>query len=76
MPTITLVQAAAQTAENIILMTAMPMNIDLINIAGGAVQFQCANPLNTIRNATAVQITYDGAHGGGHEEIQVSSVIA
>lgn len=76
MTTITLVQAAAHDAGNINLMTAQPMGVNLVGLAGGAIQFQCANNINTIRGARTVDITYNGNVGGGHETIQVGSVIA
>ncbi len=76
MPTITLVQAAQHDAGGIHTMTAQPMNVNLTGLAGGAIQFQCTNPLAAIQGAREAQITYDGAHGGGHETLQVSSVIA
>lgn len=76
MTTVTLVQAAQQQAPAISLMTAQPMNVNLTNLTGGAVQFGCSNALATIQAAKEVHITYDAAHGGGHETIQVSSVIA
>lgn len=75
MATITLVQSADHDANSIHLMTARPMNVDLTDLAGGAIQFQCSNLLTTIRGATSVDITYDAAHGSGHQTIQVSSVI-
>lgn len=76
MSTITLVQAAAHVAANIHLMTAMPMNVDLTNLSGGAIQFTCANPLATIKGARSVLITYDGSCPQPTEEIQVGSVMA
>nr|WP_315222990.1 hypothetical protein [uncultured Duganella sp.] len=76
MTTITLIQAAAHDATGIHLMTARPMNVNLNNLQGGAIQFQCSNPLATIAGAKEVEITYNAAHGGRHETIQVSSVIA
>jgi hypothetical protein len=76
MTTITLVQAAQQQAAAISVMTAPPMNVALTGLTGGAVQFGCTNPLAAIQGAKNVDITYDAAHGGGHETIQVSSVIA
>jgi hypothetical protein len=75
MATITLVQAAAQVADGIYLMTAMPMNVDLQNLTGGAIQFSCTNPFDQIRGAKSVKITYDAAYGSGHQIIDVSSVI-
>jgi hypothetical protein len=65
MPTITLVQAAAHAANHIHLMTALPMNVNLTNLAGGAIQFSCSNLLHNIKAAQSVAITYDGAVGGG-----------
>ena len=76
MTTVTLIHAAACTADGIHLMTARPMNVDLTNLGGGAVQFRCSNPLADIAGAKEVEITYDAAHGSGHQTIQVSSVIA
>ena len=75
MATVTLVQAAAHDATAIHLMTAQPMNVNLTGLTGGAIQFQCTNPLAAIANAREVDITYDAAHGSGHETIQVSSVM-
>ena len=74
MTTITLVQTAGQDASGIHLMTAMPMNVNLNDLAGGAIQFQCTNQLAAIKGAKEVKITYDANHGGGHLTIQVSSV--
>lgn len=54
MTTIALVQAAAHDATRIHLMAAQPMNINLTNLNGGAVQFTCSNALGTIRVATSV----------------------
>lgn len=51
MTTIALVQAAAHDATRIHLMAAQPMNINLTNLNGGAVQFTCSNALGTIRVA-------------------------
>ena len=76
MTTITLKQAASYDANAIILMTAQPMNVNLVNLAGGAIQFSCTNPLATIQGATSVNITFDAAHGGAHQDRAVSSVIA
>jgi hypothetical protein len=76
MATITLIQAAAHTANNIYAMTAQPMNVLISGLAGGAVQFTCTNPLATIKGATSVDITYTGNVGGAHQNIQVSSVIS
>lgn len=76
MTTITLVQAAAHDANAIHTMTAQPMNVNLTNLTGGAIQFQCANALATIQMAQTVDITYDAAHGSGHQTIQISSVMA
>lgn len=75
MTTITLVQAARHAADGIALMTAQPMNVNLKNLDGGAIAFTCSNPLSEIKAATSVLITYDAAHGSGHETVQVSSVI-
>ena len=75
MATVTLVQAATHSADGIHLMTAQPMQVDLTNLEGGAIQFRCTNPLPTIQGATSVDIIYDAAHGSGHENIQVSSVM-
>jgi len=75
MATVTLIRAAAQTADGIYLMTAMPMNVNLGHLSGGAIQFGCDNPFNQIRGARSVMVTYDAAHGSWHEEIQVSSVL-
>jgi hypothetical protein len=74
MATVTLVQAAQYAADGIHLMTAQPMHVDLTNLAGGAIQFTCSNPLPNIQAATSVDITYDAAHGSGQQTIQVSSV--
>jgi hypothetical protein len=76
MTTVTLVQAAGHQADHIHLMTALPMNVNLTNLQGGAIQFTCSNPLVAIQGATSVRITYDAAVGSGHQDIQVSSVIA
>lgn len=77
MPTITLVQNTRANADHIHLMTAMPMNVDLTNLAGGPGQFTCTNALANIANANSVKITYDASvPGNPHEDIQVSSVIA
>jgi len=76
MTTITLVQAAAHDATSIHLMTAQPMNVNLTGLAGGAIQFTCTNAQATIQAATSVDITYDAGVGGGHESIQVSTVIS
>lgn len=75
MATITLVQAAQHTAQGIHLMTAMPMAVDLQDLAGGAIQFTCSNMPNQIHGSSYVKITYDAGHGSGHEEIGVSSVL-
>ncbi len=76
MPTITLVQAANTDANGIHQMTAQPMGVVLTNLTGGAIQFRCTNALATIQAAREAQITYDAAHGGHQQTIQVSSVIA
>lgn len=76
MATVTLKQAAEQDANHIHLMTAQPMNVNLINLTGGGIQFNCTNPLAAITGATTVDITYDAAVDGHHETIAVSSVIA
>lgn len=75
MTTITLVQAAKHMAKGIALMTAQPMNVNLTNLDGGPIAFTCSNPLAGIKAAKSVLITYDAAHGSGHETLQVSSVI-
>jgi len=75
MTTIALKQAASCSASGIHLMTAQPMNDNLINLAGGTIQFTRDNPLADIANATFVDITYDAAHGGRHETLAVSSVM-
>lgn len=46
MTTITLVQAASHAADHIHLMTTQPMNVNLSNLAGGAIQFRCSNALS------------------------------
>lgn len=77
MTTITLVQAAKHEASKIHAMTAQPMNVQLQGLTGGAIQFGCSNPLQAIRGAKKVQITYDATiPGNPHETIQISSVIA
>lgn len=57
MTTVTLVQAAAHAADKIHLMTARPMNVNLTGLAGGPIQFRCANPLAALQGAQAVDIT-------------------
>ncbi|MCU7244007.1 MAG: hypothetical protein NT917_12855 [Microcystis aeruginosa WS75] len=76
MTTITLVQAAAHDATYIQLMTAQPMNVNLIGLAGGAIQFTCTNPLAAITGAKTVDITYNAAVPQQHQTIQVSSVMS
>ncbi|MBK6748124.1 hypothetical protein [Ottowia sp.] len=77
MTTVTLIQAAAHDVQKILTMTAQPMNVVLTNITGGAIQFQCSNPKNTISGAKTVDIIYDAnVRGNPHQTIQVSSVIA
>ncbi len=77
MATITLVQAARQTADHIYQMTAQPNGVVIENLAGGAVQFQCSNDLATLQGATSVQITYDATvPGDPHESVQVSSILS
>ncbi|NHF59978.1 hypothetical protein FK220_011540 [Flavobacteriaceae bacterium TP-CH-4] len=75
MATITLIQAAAHTADHIHLMTAQPMNVDLTGLQGGAVQFRCTNAFAAIKGAKQVQITYDAGVGSHHQNIAVSSVL-
>ncbi len=76
MATITLVQAATHDANAIAAMTAMPMGVHLTGLAGGAIQFTCTNALAAIQGARSVSITYDAAHGSGHQVVQVSSVMS
>lgn len=76
MTTITLVQAAAHDANGIHTMTALPMNVVLQNLAGGAVQFTCSNAQPTIQAATSVRITYNAGLPQPTHDVQVSSVHA
>ncbi len=52
-----------------------PMNIALSGVKGTAIQFSCDNSYSSIRAGKSVLITYDGTHGSGHQEIQISSII-
>ena len=74
MTTITLVQAAAHDASRIHTMTARPMNVTLTDLAGGAIQFTCNNPLATLQGAKSVDITYEAPITPLHQTVQVSSV--
>lgn len=77
MTTITLVQNARADVANILGMTAMPMGVQLQNVAGGPAQFRCTNAQAAIQGARSVDITYDATvRGAPTESIQVSSVIA
>jgi hypothetical protein len=75
MTTITLVQAANHDASRIHLMTAQPMNVNLVNLAGGAIQFTCGNAFATVQGAKSVDITYEAPIQPLHQTIQVSSVL-
>jgi hypothetical protein len=75
MATVTLVRAAAQDARGIHTMTAMPIDVDLQDLRGGAIQFICSNTRASLVGANLVRITYDAAHGSGHEDIQVGSIL-
>ena len=75
MTTVTLVQAAGHDANGIHTMTAQPMGVNLVGLNGGAIQFGCTNAYGNIAAAKTVVITYNANVGGGHETIQVSSVI-
>lgn len=74
MSTITLKHAADHDANKILLMTARPMNVNIANLAGGAIQFTCTNPLATIQGATSMDITYDASVGSGHQSVPVSTI--
>jgi|GEM_PF-5785253 len=76
MTTVTLVQAAAHDANYIHLMTAMPNNVPLTHLAGGAIQFSCSNPLPALMGARSVRITYNAAVPQPTHDIQISSVQA
>lgn len=77
MTTITLLQNASYGADAIILMTARPGNVNLNNLAGQGAVFTCSNPAAPpLAGSTSVEITYDGAHHGLHETIQISSIHA
>jgi hypothetical protein len=75
MPTITLMQNARSHAQ-IHRMTAQPGAIILTGLTGENSVFQCTNVLNTIQNATTVDIVYDATVNPPHQAIAVSSVIA
>lgn len=74
MARLTLIQNAQHDAVAIHTITAQPMGVVLTGLAGSNAVFTCTNAFGTIQGAKSVQITYDGAHGGGHEAIEVSSV--
>jgi hypothetical protein len=74
--TITLVQAVEHDADKIHLMTAQPMNVNLTNLAGGAIQFRCSNIFATVKNAKSVNITYDASVPQQHQIIEISSVFS
>jgi len=75
MTTITLVQAAAHDASRVHLMTARPMNVDLVGLAGGAIQFTCTNALAAVQGAKEVEITYQAPFEPQHQTVQISSVM-
>ena len=75
MATITLVQNALRDANDVHLMTAQPMNVNLVGLAGGAIQFTCTNALAAVQGATSVEITYAAPFNPQRETVQVSSVI-
>jgi hypothetical protein len=75
MTTITLVQAAAHEANRVHSMTARPMNVNLVGLAGGAIQFTCTNALAAVQGATSVEITYAAPFNPQRETVQVSSVM-
>ncbi|MHA4871739.1 hypothetical protein ACXZ1M_29005 [Duganella sp. PWIR1] len=76
MTTITLKHAASYDANGIHLMTARPQNINIANLNGGAIQFSCSNPLAALQGATSVDITYDAAHGSGHQNVPIGSIMS
>jgi hypothetical protein len=75
MTTITLVQAAAHDASRVISMTARPMNVILVGLAGGAIQFTCTNALAAVQGATSVDIIYAAPFNPQTETVQIGSVM-
>jgi hypothetical protein len=66
----------AYSAGMIHLMTALPMNVPLTNLTGGAIQFSCTNPLPALQGAKSVRITYNAGVPQPTRDIQISSVQA
>ncbi|GLQ91676.1 hypothetical protein [Dyella acidisoli] len=76
MTTITLMNNIRQEPSKIHAMTALPMGVRLKGLSGGPTQFKCSNPLDDLKGAKSVQITYDATvRGDPHESVQVSSVM-
>jgi hypothetical protein len=75
MATITLVQNALRDANDVHLMTAQPMNVNLVGLAGRGGQFTCTNALAAVQGATSVDITYAAPFNPPNETIQISSVM-